>query len=120
GKLLATAERDGAGQEVIVIRDASTKNPTGTLIKDANGVSCLVFSTDSKFLGTCIGDGELKIWNTASAKLVYTIPQEGSVVLGLSFLTDDSFRVCYESGLVEFWNIHSPKRVSQVNLSRQR
>ena len=120
GKLIATAERDGAGKEVIVIRDASNKNPIRAPIEAENEVSCLVFSTDNKFLATCIGDDAIKIWNIASAKLVSTIPQGSSVLLGLSFLSDDSFRVCYKNGLVEFWNIKQAKPVSQVQLSWRR
>lgn len=121
GKLMATAERGEASKETIVIRSASDKNPTGALIKGANGVSSLVFSTDNKFIATCIGDDVIKIWNIASSDLVATLPKEKRVLLGLSFLGDNSFRVFYDGGLVEFWNIkQQQKPVSRVQLSRQR
>lgn len=120
GKLMATVQLNDANQEIIVVRDASSRSPIGGPIQGGKEDSCVTFSPNSKFLATCNRlDGVVKIWDTASSKLVTTLPKNQSPVLVVTFASNDRVVILYESGMVNFWDVSSQKSVSQFQLSKK-
>lgn len=117
GKLMATLQTDPRNQAVIVIRNASNQSQIGESIQEKD-VSYLAFSPNSKFLATCTWSGAVKIWDTASSKLVTALPGKGAAVLALSFVANDRLLALDEKGMVKFWNISSQKLLSQFKVSR--
>ena len=86
-KMVVTA-CDDQTVKLISLHDKKMK---ANLLSHTNWLKCVRFSSDSKLIVSCGDDRTVKMWDTDSARLVYTIQnQHHGVVNSVRFHPDDS------------------------------
>jgi WD40 repeat protein len=110
GKYLASG-----GYQEVILWDAQTGLLKQRLTGFADRVGALTFSNDSKLLATGGGapseDGEIKVFEVATAKMVLEIKSGHSdMVFGVSFSPDDKIlATCGADKFVKTWEVPSGK-----------
>jgi len=119
GTLLAVG-----GTRCIQIYNASTGEPYRGLATQAEWVSSIHFSSDSKtLLATGLGGsgGVIELWNVSSGKLNSTLPTTASSVYCAAWSPDNKSVVdcgsLLSEGLVELWNVSTQTRTTTLKTS---
>jgi WD40 repeat protein len=108
----------GSFQEVVVW-DAMTGTPRQRLTGFSDRVVALCFSNDGKLLATgggpATGDGEVKVFELATGKLVVELKNAHSdTVFGVAFSPDDKMlATCSADKFVKTWEVPSGKFLKQ-------
>jgi eukaryotic-like serine/threonine-protein kinase len=119
GKLIAT----GGYDKLVLIRDPFFQTPTITLSGHTDEVKSVSWSPDGKFIASASFDQTVKIWDSATGKLIHTLPHK-NYVRSVSWSHDSKF-IASATGdwtsegsgehLVYVWNATASKLVRTYN-----
>lgn len=86
GRTLTLGEADG----VVVLRDATTWRPAGTLTAPGGGgTDSVAFSPDGRMLAFGTANRRVEVWDVAAGRLIATLTApEGGAVNGVAFSPD--------------------------------
>jgi WD40 repeat protein len=82
GKLFAAGNGDRSGWRLYSTANGKIIRPTSSNILP--GIGALAFSTDSRFLATCSGDGVTSVWTAGTVRELRLFPGPGDGVAGFS------------------------------------
>ncbi|MET8975657.1 caspase family protein [Streptomyces sp. NPDC004539] len=122
GNLLATMDTRGTGKTTVHLRDVAGDGTTGSTIDIHTGAPASVtmaFSPRGDLLATAAGlaagqdyDNPVRLWNTATGKLVTTLPGFGNGVQSMVFTPDGKTLAAGAAGspgTVKLWNVTTGK-----------
>lgn len=117
GRQLSVASGEPGKAGEIRFYTTSTKDNTNTapthVIKEHKDIIYnLTFSPDGKLLASCGYDRSIKLWDTASAKLVRTLQDHSDTIYGLAFSPDGQLLASAAADrAVKIWEIGTGKRL---------
>ena len=86
GRFIAT----GGYDKLVLIRDPFFQTPTITLSGHTDVVKSVAWSPNAKFIASASFDQTVKIWNSSTGKLIYTLPHK-NYVRSVSWSPDSKF-----------------------------
>lgn len=96
-------------KHAIKVWDLKTGQEIRTLSGHLNGVSSVVFSSDSQYLVSGSRDNTIKIWNIKTSKEIQTLSGDLNWVVSLAISPDGQTFASSGSGYIKLWNLATGK-----------
>lgn len=109
GKILASCHMGGpsSDDEPVRLWDWRKANRTGELNDHCGWIISLVFAPDGKTLASGSWEGEVRIWDASTHKLIRTLAHKQHMIFGLAYSPDGSMLTAVDRD--EVANVWSPR-----------
>ena len=104
GQLLAAGEGSNEGTGIVTVWDIPKRQTIVRLEGDPKVMRSVKFSSDNQVLASSGWDGQLKLWDVSSWKLIGTIPNTG--YYEIDFSPDGMVLASTNDGSVRLWSVN--------------